>query len=395
MKYGYYIIIFLLLTVFNSYSQTNNTLQNDEIKLFYLINNMRKDRNLRPFKFSEKLYKNIVSRKTGVIIRTDFGSGVNYIEELASKIKSNFALYRKIIDPDNIEAALKIVPEPEKGKYYSMFLEVQGPQKNPNSYYYEVKEFEKILKVFDQMLYGYSRQTVLQMLDDFIHDPTEKYDFTISTTSVTMALKDRHKPFSYIQLIFSNSIDIFTGIHTKTYFFKEKEHLDEIKKIKKDFKSLDEKYKDLAGQYKKYSRITSALQDHEKNKISFWISDNEKEIAEFRWMGDEGVYITRTQSLFGVRYINYHKEDYGIKYPIPQKIYLRLLVEYLRRSLHFEVTEFIKQCKISYYQTGLVKRAEMNWQGDRIIFQYFYDKNGKMVREEFYLNNQYMMTWNY
>ncbi len=409
-------VLFLQANSIRSQSTGKSNLKDDETRLFYQINAMRKDRRLKPLKFSPSLYEKAKSNSEKmaqtldlikdkstdgdlVSFNTIFSSGTNYVEEFVSKIRANFAYYRTVINSDYVESAIAIKEGKKTGLFYmsQWFRKANGKS---DAYYLEAQEFSKLLAATEnEISFGLNRSTILKRLDRFIHDPKSIYRYTLTSNSVTIALNDEHKPFNYIQMVFSNSEDVITGFHTKSYFFKEQEYT-------KEKTRLDGLYSKGEGEQSPYY-----FNREDKNlRLNFWITQikdpneaitGEKKIdviVEFRWLGKEGIYVTIVKTLFGLRYVNRYRKNYGLEHPIRKSVYLRLLKEFLKRSPYFEVTDFMKHCKVTF-KDGKEVTAEMNYRGDRLKIKYYYylegDLTGQLFREELYLNNKKENTWYY
>ncbi|GMT49904.1 MAG: hypothetical protein IEMM0008_1443 [bacterium] len=409
-------VFFMQANSIRSQDAGKTDLKDDETRLFYQVNAMRKDRRLRPLKFSPSLYEkaksnsekmaqtlDLIKDKSSsgnlVSFNTVFSSGTNYVEEFVSKIRDNFAYYRTVINSDYVESAIAIRKGKKTGLFYmsQWFKKVNGTS---DAYYLEAKEFSKLLAATEnEISFGLNRNTILKRLDRFIHDPRSIYTYTLTSNSINIALNDKHKPYDYIQMVFSNSEDIITGFHTKSYFFKEQEYA--MEKVRLD------------GLYSKEEGGQSPWYYHREDnnlRLNFWISQikdpdeditGEKKvdvIVEFRWLGKEGVYVTIVKTLFGLRYVNRYRKNYNLEHPIRKGVYLRLLKEFLKRSPYFEVTDFMKHCKVTFKNQKEVI-AEMNYRGDRIKIKYYYhlygDLTGQLLREELYLNNKKENTWHY
>lgn len=410
------LLIFLLFTASLSYGQENPEnaaiaeeeqaipMTKDERRLFHLINNMRKDRKVKPLKFSEELYQkakeySINMSKQGMIkdksfettmekdtdqairFKTIFSAGSNFIEELEESIRKNFSYYRTVINKEYTVSAVAITQSPSTGLYYmsQLFLRKDESQ---TAYYVEVRDFYKLLKVSNDISFGLKRKSVLEKLEAFVHYPGKKYQTGITSNSVSISLRDKHLPNSYLQLVFSNSTDIFTGVHTKSYFFKYRDYQKERERLEKIYNTPEKQQSPFY-----YNRVD------EKRNLCFWITADE--IVEFRWIDKEGVYVTITKTQFGLRYINRYKHLYNLKYKLSMDVYLRVLKEFLARSNHFEVTEFIRNCKVDFFRPEKEVKVVMKMKNEKLEFRYFYNKDGNKQREEFYLNNKKISTWNF
>ncbi|MDH4128943.1 MAG: CAP domain-containing protein, partial [Spirochaetota bacterium] len=414
---GFIISIILFIYPSLNYSLTNESiLSSDEIRLFYLMNAMRKDRKIKPLKFSIKLFikarehskkmamSGVLKDKglednsenskdeSGIIrIRAVLSSGANFVEESVEKIKSNYNHYRAVINSEFLSSAIAIVRSEATGNWYMSQLFLKEEEKD-DSFYLEEIEFERLLQLIkirdfdktpsiekiinllgikdfvkpddEKITFGLNRKSVLERLDEFIHDPKTRYKTIISADSILIHLKDMHAPFSYIQLTFSNINDIFTGLHTISYYFKEKSYLKEKEILEKKYGKdnlIPEKYVNSPYYYK--------IPTNEKLKFSYWITEDY--IIAFRWLGEEGFYVTITKTIFSLRYINFFKRDFNIQYPLSMRAYIRLLQEFLKRSPHFEPIEFIKNCKISFHAAKKERKTEMQIGDDKIEILYY------------------------
>ncbi len=430
-------LIAIVLFVHVAFCQTGEektVVNHQERRLFYLLNAMRKDRKIKPLKFSPSLYQEAKKLSEGMAVsgvlktaslsnkekdaklsggnarfRAVLSSGANYIEETVSVIKNHFSHYRTVINAEYTEAAIAIVRGKKTGLYYMTQILRKG-DKESNAYYLEAKEFEEILQLLSirdiseaksdsetnsaesldkikKIVFGINQQSAIDRLDAFIHHAKNRYSTTISASSIMIYLKDAHPPLNYIQITSSSVvIDIYPGVNTITYFFKERNYIKEkelLEEIYGTAKNPPDKWKNSPYYFHRYD---------ERLKLAYWVTENE--IVEFRWLGEEGVYVTVTKADYGWTYINYLKDNFNLKHPIPKRLYLRFLIEFLKRSSHLEVTDFIKLLKVSHYTPERVKQTKMVWnERETLKIKSNYNDKGDIIREDFYKNQTMINSW--
>ncbi len=408
-----YTLLLLIIIGFEVqlFSQESANMMPNEKRLFIIINSMRKDKKIPPFRFSPKLYvlakehskkaslsRSIKNKDNKLIyIRSILADGTNYIKQTEKAIRSNTNHYYTILNPNIRESAIAIEYNKKLGLYYISHALGRGPISN-DSYYLQEKEFDELLSIVDiknsmdrtdRIRFGLNRVSIIKNLKPFIDHPKNIYYTKLSAGSIIIYLKDSRSPENYLKVSFSDMSQKFKGVYNITYYFKERTFLKEYGLLKDIFglkKAIPLSWSGYPYHFRvEDNKLKFYIHKMDKTKKqAYWITDDK--IVEFRWQGTEGVYVSITKTNYGYHYVNLFKAQYNLKYPLRKQVYLRLLAEYLIRMDNFNIIDFLKSYAIRFYGPNKVETATLRNNTFKINYFYYY-KDGLHIRENLLENN--------
>lgn len=290
--------------------------------------------------------------------------GPNFEREFLESIRTE---YRTILlDPEKKEMALAITQDPKTGLYYLVQV-VQSV--GEDAYDLEEKTFADFLAFVRSKKELQTRRSARLLLKEFMEKSDEPFWIEESARSISVFLSSNSELDWQFRWSFPSS-DIIAGPYQVSIFSKS-----DPSKERERLKGIYTLPTVREWEYYEYF--------HDQSR-DFWIT--EKEIVQFYDYGSS-FSLQITQNSFPESEIQNKSDQLGLTYPITERLYYRLLKEYIRMSSELSITEFLRSTfvKFDFVQREIL--AILRVQKKELTFRYVYLNSGELqekVQEKTY-----------